>query len=369
MTTNDQFSRYRALVERAARAALGIEARAGEIDDSRGAGVRDETSMVEASAREAASGAEGDAYSLAIALPAARLLLEQSREDDARLARSFTLLAALGRPWVKVGVAGGALGALVDDPAAVSSRAKVEALLADFAQGDAATGGGGAASSITVPMRDGAGHARDVYHPLAVHLCLAAFERRYESIPQQYWSTCEQAVLEATAPCRLPEFFADAAPPPDLVPLVLFQSLCLAEAGKLLSRDVDIELVDSVVHAIVAEPRDGLHDMVDGDTLDTWTYRELTGLHALANLALARRNTAWARRVEQIALFHLENTQPDNTTNQPWAVFAFLWSPKTRSFAEQQLHDVTVHGSVTGGRVNELAGMLLADATNALAEF
>jgi len=92
----------------------------------------------------------------------------------------------------------------------------------------------------------------------------------------------------------------------------------------------------------------------------------LVGLHALARLALLRRHKTWAKRVEEIAMYHLENTQPDNATNQPWGLFAFLWSAKTRSFAEQQMHDATAH---SGGAVSPLAAMLLADAADCLAEF
>ena len=217
-------------------------------------------------------------------------------------------------------------------------------------------------------MADPAGHVRDIYHPFAMHLCLAAFHRRYESISPSRWSQCEQAISEMMIHLRWIEQFADAVPELADVPVVLWSALAMAEQATLMSRDIDLEMTDSAVAAIVATPgRDGsLHEMVSDDSLDTWTYRELVGLHALARLALHRRNKAWALRVEQIAHFHLENTQPDNATNQPWGVFAFLWSEKTRGFAEQQLHDATTHG---GGKIQLLPAMLLADAADCLAEF
>src|SRR5690606_33037121 len=101
---------------------------------------------------------------------------------------------------------------------------------------------------------------------------------------------------------------------------------------------------------------------------DTWTYRELTGLHALANLALLRRNTAWARRVKEIAGYHLEHTQPDFTTYEPWALFAFGWTPATSDFAQQQLHDVQTH-LASGGVDLTAAALLLADADWAMGMF
>src|SRR5690606_7345308 len=125
--------------------------------------------------------------------------------------------------------------------------------------------------------------------------------------------------------------------------LVLWQLLCVADQAALLSRDIDFEWIDAAVYQAIGTPGpDGsLHPRSDEESLDAWTYRELCGVHALADLALLRRNTAWARRVQEVVRYHMDNSQPDNTTTQSWALFAFLWSPATRPFAEQQLHDAT----------------------------
>jgi hypothetical protein len=212
---------------------------------------------------------------------------------------------------------------------------------------------------------DSAGHAREVYHPLVLHLHLAAFLKHYESLPAPLWGACEEALPGAIEPARFVEDFADKAPPPEGVAVVLWDALCLLEEGHLASRDVDVEVVDSAVHALLRRPgpEGALHPCGEEDSLDAWTYRELTGLHALANLAIARRNQAWARRVQEVATYHLHNTQPDNTTTEPWALPAFLWSPSTRSFAEQQLHDAQTQ------KMGPVGAMLLADAANTLSEF
>jgi hypothetical protein len=310
--------------------------------------------------------------SVLIALPAARLLLADDASQHPDLITAMRTLADLGRPWLNIGVNVGALAAQADIEASRDARAAIDALLRRHDGGD-----GHRAVAPPLPgkpvfpvaLADGAGHTRDIYHPLAVHLCLAAFHRHYESVAPALWAAAEQALLEMVAPLRLVEHFTDARPPAALVPLILWQALGLAEQAALLSRDIDLEMVDSAVQAIVDDDGEGngaLHGLSETDSLDTWTYRELVGLHALAALALKRRNGAWAKRVEQVALFHLENTQPDNATNQPWGVFAFLWPVKTRSFAEQQLHDATAHA---GGTVDPLAAMLLADAADCLAEF
>ncbi len=231
-------------------------------------------------------------------------------------------------------------------------------------------------------LHDAAGHSRDVYYPLAAHLLLAAFRRCYESLPGEAWGACEQCMPALVEPLRLVEQWADTPPPPDRVALALWCALGLAEHGQLAARDVDVELADAVVHQVLgpADLGSPLHPRRDGESLDAWTWRELTGLHALANLALLRRNQAWAGRVEQVALYHQDNTQPDNVTAHPWALFAFLWSPHTRPLAEQQLHDVSTTLALAGPshataaataspRGGLLAGLLLADAADALGTF
>lgn len=309
---------------------------------------------------------------LATFAPAARLLLRQDRADGARLAEAMRLLATIGRPWTAIGVNVGALAAPVDSELASAAREAMSAYvrrqapaIADAVLADR-LGEHAAGPSLFYPPRlaDPAGHVREEYHALAVHLCLAAFARRYETLSPDVWAACEQAVLDAVAPLRLVEFFQEAAPPA-MAPLVLWSALGLMQAARLLSRDVDLDIADAVVATIVDRPghKGSLHPTHSDDTIDTWTYRELVGLHALANIALLRRNAAWIKRVREVAMHHVEHTQPDNATTQPWALFAFLWSPGTRPFAEQQMHDATVQGA------SPISAMLLADAADALAEF
>ncbi len=267
------------------------------------------------------------ADSAALGLPAARLLLEDEPGLHRQLVAGFKALADMGRS------------------AAATGRLPV--------------------------LRDGAGQRRAVYHPLVLHLHLVAFEKVYESMSASMWSACEDAIADAVGPARSVEDYADAPPPHDEVDLVLWRSLCLLEQAALLSRDVDVELVDSVVHAALSDagPAGSLHRYDSDESPDAWTYRELTGLHALANLAVRRRNPAWARRVQEVASYHLENTQPDYTTYEPWAVFAFAWSPQTAMFADQQLHDVQTHLASAEGGVTVMPALLLTDAADLLGKF
>lgn len=217
-------------------------------------------------------------------------------------------------------------------------------------------------------LADSYGHRRDVYHLLVLHLHLVAFAKHFESMSVSQWSACENALPAATQSARHIEVFASQPPDAEHVSATLWRALCLFETASLQSRDTDIEWVDAVVHQIVENPgKDGsLHPIEADESFDLWTYRELSGLHALANLALRLRNQAWAKRVQDIAEYHQAKTQPDYTTSQPWGVFAFLWPTSTRLFADQQIHDAQTEG---GGSLTPLAAMLLADAANSLATF
>lgn len=291
----------------------------------------------------AAQGGLDASLPIASALPAAKVLLRNAPptepDDGAFLASGLQMLASIGREHGRTGVM----------------------------------------------MRDPAGQARPIYHLLVLHIHLAAFARRYESMNDSIWSVCEEALPQAIEPARVLEDFADAPPSADQVDLLYWRALCVLDQATLLGRDVDIELVDSAVHAALRlQGEDGsLHPRDQEQSLDSWTYRELAGLHALANLALARRNRAWAKRVQEIAEHHLAHTQPDYTTYQPWGLFAFTWSPSTVGFADQQLHDATTWlagcgdgvakqavGSMGAGASSALIpGLLLADAARCFARF
>ena len=259
---------------------------------------------------------------------AAKLLLFDDAALYPRLTSGFKTLAAVGRAWSRTGE----MPQLVD------------------------------------PL----GQGRNVYHPLSLHLHLAAFARRFEVMPAGIWSACEDALAEATMPVRQIESYTDMAPPVEQIDLVLWQALCMTEQAILAGRDVDLEVADSVVHQVVSRPGDSqsLHIRRDSESLDTWASSELCGLHALANLALRRRQSSWAQRVEQIATFHVNHTE--TKTDRPWGVFAFLWSRRTRRFAERQLdHATTFLAGCTpsDARGGAVSGLLLADAVDALGAF
>lgn len=180
---------------------------------------------------------------------------------------------------------------------------------------------------------DTLGFTRPVYHPLLMHL----------------WLRCR--ILDRQPPAK------PVSAGPDTPHWSLWWALCGYESG---SRDAAHDTVDAVIDA---PGEDGaLHPRGPDDQLDAWTWRELTGLHALTWLAELDHNDAWWRRIREIAEHHQRVTQPDYTTYQPWGVAAFVLNPETIMFADQQLHDARTNLHLEGGGAGLLPGLLLADA-------
>lgn len=135
---------------------------------------------------------------------------------------------------------------------------------------------------------------------------------------------------------------------------------------RLASGRGDLEAIDRIVESHAGS----LHGQSSADPPDHWTYRELTGLHALNAMVEFSESHAdvparprWRQRVLEVTDYHQHHTQPDYTTYQPWALAAFLSNPDTIMFAEQQLHDVQTHLRIEGGAGALLPALLLADAS------
>ncbi len=106
--------------------------------------------------------------------------------------------------------------------------------------------------------------------------------------------------------------------------------------------------------------------------IEVWAECELSALHALHRLrrmghpAVAERGQL---RIDGAVRWHLVNTQPDNSTNRPWALHVFLEAstrPDTVGIdpAEAQLYAETLLGNMlaTDARTERLSRWILADA-------
>lgn len=76
-----------------------------------------------------------------------------------------------------------------------------------------------------------------------------------------------------------------------------------------------------------------------GRAIEVWTEMELCGLHALAwrarqvDGARWHEGRAWGRCVRAMGWL-MDNVQPDNATQHPWALHLFAWSSAQGGFGE-----------------------------------
>lgn len=215
------------------------------------------------------------------------------------------------------------------------------------------------------PLTDPAGHRRPIYLPLATHLFLSA----WRSHMKDPWPTVGDELAS-------PMLLAMEAPmdDPARIDLHLWQALCVMQLGMLRCDEGMKQDVIRRVDQLIAQPGpDGaLHRQDPDESLDAWTYRELVGLHALFDLSVIAGRQSWRARCEGVVKHHLENSQPDNTTSQPWGLPAFASCKDAKSFADQQLHDARAqgHGQVLARPDARgpglVACLLLADAIHIL---
>jgi hypothetical protein len=190
--------------------------------------------------------------------------------------------------------------------------------------------------------RDSAGHTRAVYGLLVEHL----FQ-------------CALRLLGCAQVMPPPQRAHDRRDDDDAdVSVVLWRALVNAD-------DIHATVGPEVDRVLVGPQAIGpLHAFAESQMLiDVWWYRELVGLHALHGLALRMDRDDWRTRVRAATAYHLEHTQPDHTTAQPWALAAFASEPTTAIFAEQQLHDARSYWTQArepGAAL--LPGLLLAHA-------
>ena len=112
---------------------------------------------------------------------------------------------------------------------------------------------------------------------------------------------------------------------------------------KLGAPPTDADLMRWLWQAGVAmqenKPAATFHRLTSETLLDGFVYDELVAIHAAYNSAKLLADNEKLERVRRAVRWHVENTQPDNTTNEPWALAAFAALDETGTFADQQLHD------------------------------
>lgn len=104
-------------------------------------------------------------------------------------------------------------------------------------------------------------------------------------------------------------------------------------------------------------------ELPSGGNPETRWYEELVLLDALARHAYLTGDTNALAAIDRAALYHMNETQPDHATAEPWGLLAFIHNRDTHSVADQMLHTVQVHQPAGPRGVTRI---LLADTLHCL---
>lgn len=158
--------------------------------------------------------------------------------------------------------------------------------------------------------------------------------------------------------------------------------LIASASGNRLEEPVTGSLAqDALLWRRLFDPQSDFEDLLEANAaapllshaptepLESFIESELCGLHALFNIAVRRQDSLSLARAMSAAAWHIENTQPDNATNHPWAIHAFIWLAHTRSNAEAELlAETQLHAcQVMLARPDLRSAYILLDAANVLA--
>lgn len=105
---------------------------------------------------------------------------------------------------------------------------------------------------------------------------------------------------------------------------------------------------------------------VRGEGIEAWTEAELSALHGLTHLAIRSGSRVLAARCLSAVAWHLGEIQPDNGTNRPWAVHAFVLAGRAMPDATMHARTLVHNAIVERGRPERFGAVLLLDAADAL---
>jgi len=94
------------------------------------------------------------------------------------------------------------------------------------------------------------------------------------------------------------------------------------------------------------------------DNPETRWYHELVLLHAATSYAAQSDDAHVKSAVMRAADWHLNESQPDHASSQPWGLLAFVWNERVRTLADQLLHSIQIQQPAGA---DGIPSMLLAD--------
>ena len=102
--------------------------------------------------------------------------------------------------------------------------------------------------------------------------------------------------------------------------------------------------------------------------LESLWYHDLALTHAVMSHAGRSGDPAARDSALRAAAYHLDETQPDHATGQPWGLPAFIASPYARPLADSVLHAAAMSAAAAGGTggLGAVNVLLLADTLAAL---
>ncbi|MEO1130448.1 MAG: hypothetical protein AAFX05_12185 [Planctomycetota bacterium] len=114
-------------------------------------------------------------------------------------------------------------------------------------------------------------------------------------------------------------------------------------------------------------PTDGLFARVD-TALEIWTETELSALHALWWHAHLQTAPDLDVRLDRAVRAYLEELQPDNATNHPWALHVFLLHAWEHDVPEADMYAQTLlsNSQVMMGKPDRFSAVILLDVADAL---
>ncbi len=174
------------------------------------------------------------------------------------------------------------------------------------------------AVTLSMPLTDAADQARPIYYPFTLVCALHLAKITGQPDALTHITTQLAGILPSAYPA-----------------LNLWEAYALALAGE---NDAVLDRWFMVFDK--QKPAGHLHELTAETSLDAFTYDELISLQAAAAIAFMKKDDAMIAQVAKQAAYHYDNTQPDNTTQHPWALAAFARFPQTFPLAQQQLHDV-----------------------------
>ena len=276
------------------------------------------------------------------------------------------------RSVIEATLARGALPALTDAPPArlAVERGVAWPLLAE-------SPGSAAAFDLLAPMLsagadpeaadvvDRAGHARPAYRGL---LCYAMFQAVRASdrvlldagaVAAVRWLETLAAEVTATAG-GLPAGGIPADRGGEVAGMC-WAALAVHAGGELLHEERPLVAAGRAVRAVVARQRPAGGYLVarGSDNPETLWFHELQVAHAVASYAMQAGDPVALDSAVRAARFHMNETQPDHATNQPWGLSAFLADAGTHVMADGQLHAANVQQPE---RVDGASLILLSDA-------